>query len=206
MATIGPWTSKSADIHGQVLLEADATALNAILTASNLLPSDLDHLQPDLPTLSVHTPPIARRSPVPVASMHGDSSAMDRDMRNALKALEHPAIEYVFTQLQHVALQWDPGTHQTNLKLNIVGKLNMAGTKRPITMDMIVSRDSSRHFIAHAQISLLMTDFGMTPPQALFGLIRASEQVLANIDLDFVLVNHSTGAMPSVQTAEAPPR
>ena len=100
-------------------------------------------------------------------------------MQNALKAGRFPTIEYVFQKVAQAAMQWNPQRRQADLKLSVVGKLNMAGMERPITMDVIVKRDSRRHFLAHAQTALLMTDFGVTPPGTLFsGAIKASDRVL----------------------------
>ena len=99
-------------------------------------------------------------------------------MQNALKASQHPSIEYAFQHLQQAALQWNPPNHQARLKLNVIGKLKMAGVERPITMEVIVWRDSRGNVVAHSQAALLMTDFGVTPPGALFGLIKANDHVL----------------------------
>jgi hypothetical protein len=190
-ATIGSWTSRTTDIHSEITLDADAATLNALFDRiQSTAPSDQSHLPPNLLTLSVRSPPIGNIS-VPIMSLHGDSAGMDRDMQNALNVTQHPSIEFVFEQLQLSALQWDPPGNQAGLKLRIVGKLNMAGTGRLITMDVIIKRDSRRHFLVHAQTELLMTDFGVTPPGALFGLIKAGDQVAVVFDLDLILIDHS---------------
>jgi YceI-like domain len=192
-ATIGSWSSRSTDIHGEVVLDTDAAALNTLFDRiESVAPHDEGHIQSDLLTLSFRSPPVGDIT-VPVMSLHGDSNAMDRDMQNALDVRQHPLIEYVFQHLQQAALQWNSQDHQAELKLSIVGRLSMAGVGRPITMDMIVKRDSRRHFLAHAQTALLMTDFSMTPPGALFGLIKADDRVVVVFDLDFVLADHLTG-------------
>jgi len=192
-STLGSWKSRSTDIHGKIVLDADATALNAIFDRiQSAAPHDKDHAQPNLPTLTVRNPPIGDIL-VPVMSLHGDSGGMDRDMQSALNVKQHPSIEFVFQQLQQTASQWNSQNTQASLKLRIVGTLYMAGVGRPITMDVIVKRDSRGHFLAHAQTALLMTDFGMTPPGALLGLIKANDQVLVVFDLDLILVDHPPG-------------
>jgi hypothetical protein len=188
-ATIGSWKSQSTDVHGQIVLDTDANTLNALFDQIQSTPSPL---QPELHSLHLRSPPIGNIS-VPVMSLHGDSAGMDRDMQNALNVNQHPSIEYVFERLQQASLQWDTQNHQAELKLCIIGKLNMAGAARPITMNMIVRRDSPGHFLAHAQTDLLMTDFGMTPPGALFGLIKADDPVFVVFDLDLILAPPSPG-------------
>ncbi len=192
-ATVGSWISQSTEIHSKIALDTDATAINALFDRiQSAVPSGKSGEQPNLLTLSVRSPPIGDVS-VPVMSLHGDSGGMDRDLRNALNVTQHPSIEFVFQQLQQSALQWDPKNNQAELKLRIAGKLYMAGAGRLITMDMTVRRDSRGHFLAHAQTELLMTDFDVTPPGALFGLVKAGDQVHVVFDLDLALVDHSTG-------------
>jgi len=186
-ATIGSWRSRSTDIYGQIILNADEKALDALFDRiQTAAPNDQSRTPPPLLSLPVRSPPIGEIS-LPVMSFRGGSSGMDRDMQNALKAGQHPAIEYVFQQLQQATVQWNPRDGQASLKLRIVGNLTMAGVARPIAMELIVTRDSRRHFLAHAQTRLWMSDFGVTPPVALFGLIKAGNQVLVIFDLDFVL-------------------
>jgi hypothetical protein len=192
-ATIGSWKSRSTDIHGAVALDADPTAFNALFDRiQSLVPDDKAPIPANLLMLSVGSPPIGDIS-VPVMSLHGDSSGMDHDLQNALGVSQYPSIEYVFEKLEHSTLQWDPQDRQWCLKLQMLGKLKMAGVGRLIIMDVIVRRDSHRHFLAHAQTALLMSDFGVTRPGALFGLIKASDKVVVVFDLDLVLVDHSPG-------------
>jgi YceI-like domain len=190
-ATIGSWKSRSTDIQGTVALDADPTAFKALFDRiQSLVPDDRTPVPADLLILSVRSPPIGDIS-VPVMSLHGDSSGMDRDLQSALDVTQYPSIEYVFQKLEHSALQWDPQDRQWCLKLQMLGKLKMAGAGRLIAMDLIVRRDSRRHFLAHAQTALLMSDFGVTRPGALFGLVKASDEVLVVFDLDLVLVDRS---------------
>ena len=136
--------------------------------------------------LAVRSAPVAEIA-VPVMSLHGDSFGMDRDMQKALNAAQHPVIKYVLQNLQHATVQQDPKSRQAEIDLSVSGKLQVAGVERPIVMDVIVKRDSRRHFLAHAQTPMLMSDFGVTPPGGLFGLIKASDKFLVIFDLDLVV-------------------
>jgi hypothetical protein len=193
MTTVGSWGSRSSDIHAQIVLDTDAKTLKELFDhIQSVRPGEDQGGQAILPTFTGRSAPVGDIS-VPVKSLHGDSSAMDRDMQNALKAAQYPSIEYVFHYLQQSALQWDPRNHQASLNLRMLGTLTMAGVGRPIAMDVIVRRDSRGNFIAHAQTALLMTDFGVTPPGALFDLIKAEDRVVVVFDLVLVLVDHSPG-------------
>ena len=132
--------------------------------------------------------PIAEIS-VPVKSLRGESSGMDHDMHSALKAEAHPAITYTFQKLLNATVQRDGPGHQASLKLRIMGTLDMAGVSKPISMDVIVKRNSPRHFVAYARTQMLMSEFAIKPPVALLGLIRADDKVNVVFDLDLVMRN-----------------
>jgi hypothetical protein len=48
-----------------------------------------------------------------------------------------------------------------------------------------------------------MTNFGVTPPSALFGLIQAKNSMSVIFDLDFVLTNNSPRVHPSPKSVDA---
>lgn len=187
-ATIGSWKSSSADIHGKIALDTDMSAIDTIFDQlQTAAPDQRQPHDPPLAHLTMNSPPVVRIS-VPITSLHGDSNGMDRDMRRALRADQYPFIEFIFEKLQPRAtlLLWNSQDHQMTLRLTITGQLYMAGASRSITMDVFISRDSHRHVLARAQTFLLMSDFGVTPPSALFGLIKADNQVSVQFDLDLV--------------------
>jgi hypothetical protein len=68
----------------------------------------------------------------------------------------------------------------------IGGELAMAGARRPLRMDVTILRNSPRCFHLYANTSLLMSDFGITPPSAFFGLIKARNEVVVTFDLELV--------------------
>jgi polyisoprenoid-binding protein YceI len=186
---ISSWKSRSADIHGKIALDIDATALNALFDQiQSSVPDGETRIEPHLPAQSAFAPPIAVIT-VPIVSFHGDNSVMDHDMQNALKAGQYPVIEYVFQELRQATVQREPGNPLAGLKLRVAGKLNVAGVGRIVTMDVIIRRDSRGQFRARAQTAMLMSDYGVTPPVALAGLIKAGDQVLVIFDLDLVLMH-----------------
>jgi hypothetical protein len=186
-ATIGSWKSESNEVHGNVILDTDATALTKLFDRIESDAADKEgQLPPPTLTLPVRTPPTANIS-VRVLSLHGSSQGMDNDMQKAMKADQHPLIEYVYRSVQEAKVQRDSQSHRAGLKLRVAGTLSMAGTTRAITMDAIVQRDSHQHFLVRAETSLLMSDFGVVPPGKLFGLIKAGDRVEVSFDLDFAI-------------------
>jgi hypothetical protein len=188
-ATIGAWTAQSAEVHGQVLLDTDMSAVDSLFD----LIQPGGHAAADAPTLTLpmRSPAIINLS-VPVMTLRGDSNGMTKDLHNALGAPQHPTIDYCFGQLQTVTIQ--PNGDSNGLNLHVSGQLTMAGAQRSVAMDVFIYRDSNKHYRARTQSTMLMSDFGVTPPSALFGLIHAQNQVQVIFDLDLV-------AAPQAQAA-----
>jgi hypothetical protein len=187
-STIGMWTCRSGEIQGRMTLDADEAQLTRLFDSIEAQTPNAGE-NPIPLNLAVRRLPVADIS-VPVMSLHGDSIGMDHDMQNALKAAEYPAIEYVFQNLKQVTIQHDPASGRPELKLSTVGSLHMAGAERTIPMNVIVRRDATGHFLVRAQATMMMTDFGVTPPVALFGLIKGGDEVRVFFYLDLVL-NHN---------------
>jgi polyisoprenoid-binding protein YceI len=178
--TLGPWTSSSTSISGNVVLNADMTALNSTFDHIQSAGHDQTPFDPAGLLSPAQSPSTANLS-VPVMTLRGGGSGMENDLHHALKADQHPTIDYTFQQLLRAELQKDQ--NPVCLRLLITGQLSMAGARQPLEMEVVVSRDPSRHFHARAQAALKMSDFGVTPPSAFFGLIRTRDQVNVIFDL-----------------------
>ena len=180
-ASIGGWTSRSTDISSALALHAKGAAVTALF----------DSVQGgggfDLDSLSgpVSSPSIVALS-VPVMSLRGGSAGMDRDMQAALKAKDNPDIRYRLRRV--VALRTASNTDRPSLRLAAIGELSVAGVSREITTEITLNRTADGYFVLHGESDLLMSDFGVNPPTALFGLIRADNHMSVAFDLKAMLV------------------
>jgi len=107
----------------------------------------------------------------------GKSTIMDRLMWKTLNVTQHANITYALTSAEVVA-QTDEG-----YTLNTMGELTLAGETKEIQMEVIGSMgdDGQMHFVG--QYPLLLTDYGMTPPTAMFGALRTGDEVIVKFDL-----------------------
>jgi hypothetical protein len=64
-----------------------------------------------------------------------------------------------------------------------VGELTLAGEQREIEMVVVAERLADGRFTLVGSRELKMTDFNITPPSALFGLIKAKDTVEVVFDL-----------------------
>jgi hypothetical protein len=117
---------------------------------------------------------------VPVATFRCGNRVMESDMRRALKADAHPAVRFSFRELRS-GIQHDLDTGLYHAA--IIGDLTLAGVTRPIDLTVSAQRLSRSAFRIRAVLPLRMTDFGVTPPSALFGAIRARNNLTVHFDL-----------------------
>jgi hypothetical protein len=173
---VGKWTSRSTTILGSVLIAMDTTSLDAVLDKIKH-DGDADCLPMSL------WDPTAAQLLLPVASLNGGSQGIEDDLQTALKSNDYPFIKYVVQRLDNVRVIRNGDT--CSLAFAISGKLSMAGEDHPLAMNLLIQRTPDSHFHVEAKTHLLMSDFGVTPPTALFGLIRARNNVDVLFNLEF---------------------
>jgi hypothetical protein len=117
---------------------------------------------------------------VPVATFRCGNRVMESDMRRALKADSNPNVEFTFRALRGgVEHDLDSGAYRAA----VAGDLTLAGVTRPIELTISAERTSRTSFRIRAALPLRMTDFDVTPPSALFGAVRARNELTVRFDL-----------------------
>jgi len=117
---------------------------------------------------------------VPITSFRCGNRIMEGDMRRALRADAHPQVEFSFRTLRGgIRHDIDAGSYHAAL----AGDLSLAGRTRTIEVAVSAQRISRTSFRIRATLPLQMSDFGVTPPTALFGAIRAHDDLTVTFDL-----------------------
>jgi hypothetical protein len=120
------------------------------------------------------------RMRIPVANFRCGNKVMERDMSHALKADRHPAIDFEFTELRgNINHDLDAQNYQAT----IAGQLMLAGSTREVEVLVIAERLAHDRFRIRAELPVRMTDFGIQPPTALFGMVKAKDELLVRFDL-----------------------
>jgi polyisoprenoid-binding protein YceI len=118
------------------------------------------------------------RFSVPSGTLTGDRGAiMDRLTQNALKSREHPTIVYELAS----ATATPNGANKFNLQTR--GRVTIAGVSKEITGAAEAERLPNGTLRFTGKYPLLMSDFGMTPPTAMFGQLRTGDEVVVNYEL-----------------------
>ena len=114
---------------------------------------------------------------IPAASLTSPRDGVDKNMHKALKAGQHPDIEF---RLRELAARNTAATGAT--PLGATGTLMIAGVERSITLDLVARRVGSTLTVTGAT-DLLMTDFGINPPRAMLGMLKTDPKVTIRFEL-----------------------
>jgi polyisoprenoid-binding protein YceI len=109
---------------------------------------------------------------IPVTTLSSPKDGLDKNMHKALKAMEHPDITFRFVRFESAAA---PDA------LRAVGILRIAGVERDVTLQVKTQRDDSTLTVS-GETQLLMTDFGITPPKAMLGMLKTDPKVTVTFE------------------------
>lgn len=106
---------------------------------------------------------------------------MDSKTYEALKANTYPEILFLLNAPQQLPPAWNGTT-----AIPVKGCLWLAGVCRPVIMQ-VKTFEIHRGILAfEGYQNLKMTDFGVRPPTALFGTLRASPDITIHFKTDFI--------------------
>lgn len=120
------------------------------------------------------------RLSIPVWEFDCGRRQMNRDFFRALDAESHPAIEFEYFSAT-LLTNLDPDCHP--FQLEVEGRLSVSGNKRDVSLIVDIEPCEANHFKLMGSKTINMKDYGIEPPTALFGLVRAHEELTVNFSL-----------------------
>jgi polyisoprenoid-binding protein YceI len=108
---------------------------------------------------------------IPAASLTSPKEGIDKNMHKALKAQEHRDIRFRLRALEPAGDAYRG-----------VGVLTIAGVEKEVTLNLKVERKGAALAVTGAT-DLLMTDYGITPPKAMLGMLKTDPKVQIRIEL-----------------------
>jgi polyisoprenoid-binding protein YceI len=108
---------------------------------------------------------------IPTMSLTSPKEGIDKNMHKALKAQEHRDIRFRLR-----ALELDANVYRAH------GWLTIAGVEREITLNLKIERKGAAVAVT-GTTDLLMTDYGITPPKAMLGMLKTDPKVQIRIEL-----------------------
>ncbi len=109
---------------------------------------------------------------IPTTTLSSPREGVDKNMHKALKAPEFADIRF---KLGAIAPATGGG-------YRAVGRLTIAGVEKEVTLNVQARRNNSALAVT-ATTDLLMTDYGITPPKALMGMLKTDPKVQIRIEL-----------------------
>jgi polyisoprenoid-binding protein YceI len=122
---------------------------------------------------------------VPVGNLDCQNRRMNSDLSNALKSDQFPLIRFKLTSVKTLG-QKGPAASKEEGPIYLVeatGVLTLAGESRTIVINLEGLTDSDQRMIGKGSLALKMTDFGVEPPTALFGLVKAKDDITIRFNL-----------------------
>ena len=107
---------------------------------------------------------------VPAATLTSPKEGLDKNMHKALKVTEHPDITFRLVR-----------TEPTAAGVKATGVLQIAGVEREVVLDLTTTRADSA-LAVKGSLRLLMTDYGITPPKAMLGMLKTDPKVTVTFE------------------------
>ena len=109
---------------------------------------------------------------IAAASLSSPREGIDKNMHKALKVTEFPHITFRLIRFER-----RPGTPLRSGH----GDLKIAGVVREVTLNLNTERHDAT-FTFTGAVTLLMTDYGITPPKALMGMLKTDPKVTVTFE------------------------
>jgi polyisoprenoid-binding protein YceI len=157
-SNIHPFTASTTDVRMSRLV---------------LAPADGDRLNAAAKAGGVEAFEIAIRA----ASLTSPKEGLDKNMHKALKVNAHQDITFRLARLEPAAAA---------NSLTAVGMLKIAGVEKEVAVPVKVGVNASTITVL-GDVTLLMTDYGITPPKAMLGMLKTDPKITVTFEIVLAL-------------------
>jgi polyisoprenoid-binding protein YceI len=112
---------------------------------------------------------------IPAATLSSPKEGLDKNMHKALKVTEYPDITFRLSRFEGAGASG---------ALRGVGILKIAGVEREVAV-ALKTQGTDTNFTVTGEVQLLMTDFGITPPKAMLGMLKTDPKVTVTFETVF---------------------
>jgi len=109
---------------------------------------------------------------IPVMTLSSPDAGVDQHLREALRAEDYPEIRFRLHRVKGGGRDTVGGISP----LRADGTLTIAGVDRAVTLDIKTTRAGS-YLMVDATTDLLMTDFGVQPPNGFLGVLKTNPAI-----------------------------
>lgn len=112
--------------------------------------------------------------------LKSESSLMDRKAYDALKADNSPEIKFNGTSVSDLV------TDNQKFTGKVKGNLSLAGKTKEVEIPFSGTINNNNIVNIEAKTSMLMSEYGMTPPTAMMGTLKTGDKISVNLSLQYV--------------------
>ncbi len=108
---------------------------------------------------------------VEAEGLQSNKNGMNKDAYAALKTEEFPYLTFELGEVNSLEKQAD------GYLVDVSGELTIAGTTRAVDLQATCAVEAGRRITCSGDYTLNMTDYGVEPPKAMLGMVKAGEEV-----------------------------
>ncbi len=157
-SNVRTWGADAEKVEGRLIL-TDIDEVSLV----NLNPDNIKEM-----SLTIH-----------VESLDSGSRGLTRNMKSYLKEDDHPLITFNLQEITSIEMQ------NGSALITAVGIINAAGQNKEVTMNVTATMNDNGSLNFRGEQDLLMTDFGIDPPTAVMGTVRARDEVVVSYNVNF---------------------
>ncbi|HYS54369.1 MAG TPA: YceI family protein [Thermoanaerobaculia bacterium] len=184
-SNLAKWRCSGSTLNGSMYVAAPIEKINAVI--DRIEEGDVGAWMSEPAAATFPQPRFELTIPIEALRCTG-GRPMERDLVAALKAAHYPDITFRFVRLKG-GVEHDIDRHL--YRVVILGEISLAGTTRDVEIVATAERLASDRFRIQAALPLRMTDFGVNPPRALLGLLRAADDLTVEMDLFLQVDSHA---------------
>jgi polyisoprenoid-binding protein YceI len=131
---------------------------------------------------------------IPIKHLDCQNRRMNSDLNDALKGDAFPNIHFKLIAVEPIPSSdpqnaTGPSSQARSHTVKALGSLSLAGVTKTVSVEVEGYTDSSGKIHGMGAVPFLMTDFGVTPPTALLGLVKARNEITIRFHLIADAVN-----------------
>lgn len=108
---------------------------------------------------------------VEAEGLQSNKNGMNKDAYAALKTEEFPYLTFELGEVNKLEKQAD------GYLVDVSGELSIAGTTRTVDLQATCAVEAGRRITCTGDYTLNMTDYGVEPPKAMLGMVKAGAEV-----------------------------
>ena len=129
------------------------------------------------------------RFQVAVASLRSDKDALDKNLRKAMKAEQHPSVQFALKKYSIAPAAGD------TVAINAEGSLTVAGQERPVTLAARAFPAAEGVWLEGSE-KLLMSEYGIEPPKMFLGTLKVHDPITIHYRLYLIPKGEGMASSP----------